>query len=361
MHETPESSTSPNGSLQESIAMPQSSEDRDSSWETWDITEPSETLARGMTATAMPSNSEFGMTAEARNFYWVKGIKDGKENKEEKEGRWSDTYPDHFSDPPENEGTAKYALLVWNRRSQQSWKKFDVDTIIVQSPLIKEALRIILEGYPTLNLNLDSIELRKSFEPFIHRWDRFEKLRAEEHPNPEFKKHLEILWNVLEGELWVRLRTLRDMVAHKTLEFDALYAIFEPGCLIFNTDEYAQDEKRDRVLRLRRPGYTSSKGCYSLDCEYLDWDGERFGWEDETLEIWPYSGMRMVSNLPSFPMAYHPKYEELKQRLVARGKVFEAHKGYHYKAYAGLGVQDTIEFQLKGRVVIDTDGTSHEN
>ena len=81
-----------------------------------------------------------GMECDIKNLY----------QKEDDRGRftWTDKYPDNIDDPAENEITARYAVLVRNKKSFDSRKKLEIDSIVVQSPLLKNALSKILKDYP---------------------------------------------------------------------------------------------------------------------------------------------------------------------------------------------------------------------
>lgn len=54
-------------------------------------------------------------------------------------------------------------------------------SIVIQSPLLKELLGVVLAGYPGVTVDLDRLEFSGRFEPLIHRWTELtaaiEKLR----------------------------------------------------------------------------------------------------------------------------------------------------------------------------------------
>jgi len=71
--------------------------------------------------------------------------------KEDDKGRtsWTDKYPEDLEEAAENETTAKFAILVRNRKSfEDSRKKLEIDSIVVQSPLLKIVLSRVLKDYP---------------------------------------------------------------------------------------------------------------------------------------------------------------------------------------------------------------------
>jgi hypothetical protein len=81
-----------------------------------------------------------GMECDIKNLY----------QKEDAMGRvnWTEKYPEDLDEAAENEITARYAVLVRSKKSFDSRKKLEVDSIVVQSPLLKKVLSKVLEDYP---------------------------------------------------------------------------------------------------------------------------------------------------------------------------------------------------------------------
>lgn len=104
-----------------------------------------------------------GSVSEAKNIY--KGPVDNDGN-----WTWSDKYPDGVEEAAENEETAKYAVVVRNQKSNDSRKKLEAHSIIVQSPQLKAALAEIMVDYPGVSCELSRLEFEAPFKPFVHRW-----------------------------------------------------------------------------------------------------------------------------------------------------------------------------------------------
>ena len=108
-----------------------------------------EALVTALTATPKDSNGtekspekapEVGIECDIKNLY----------QKEDEQGRttWTDKYPDNLDEAAENEITARFAILVRNKKSFDSRKKLEIDSIVVQSPLLKNVLSEVLKDYP---------------------------------------------------------------------------------------------------------------------------------------------------------------------------------------------------------------------
>jgi hypothetical protein len=106
---------------------------------------------------------QVGSVAEAKNIY--KGASDDDGN-----WTWVDKYPDDVEEAAENEETATFAVVVRNQKSNDSRKKLEAHSIIVQSPQIRAALAEIMADYPGVACELTRLEFEAPFKPFVHRW-----------------------------------------------------------------------------------------------------------------------------------------------------------------------------------------------
>lgn len=90
---------------------------------------------------------KLGMKCDLKNLY----------QKEDERGRasWTDKYPEDLDEAAENETTAGFAILVRNKKSFDPRKKLEVDSIVVQSPLLKQVLTKVLKDYPGMLPSLD--------------------------------------------------------------------------------------------------------------------------------------------------------------------------------------------------------------
>lgn len=85
---------------------------------------------------------EAGMECDIKNLY---------QGKEDSRGRftWTEKFPEDLEEAAENELTAAYAILIRHRKCfSDSRKALEIDSIVVQSPLLKKVLGVVLAGYP---------------------------------------------------------------------------------------------------------------------------------------------------------------------------------------------------------------------
>jgi len=165
----------------------------------------------------------------------ISNIKDLYRGPEDNQGRaqWLDKYPEDAEEAAENEETAKYAFIARKKKCFSGRKKFDIDSIIVNSPAVKRVLGEVFRNYPNVTCSLDRLLFHAPFEPFVHRWSEFlEAIKAEKDAST--KTHLELLHKLLKEELKDTIKALEDFIMHGVTTFDYLWTIFHPGCTVYS-------------------------------------------------------------------------------------------------------------------------------
>lgn len=188
------------------------------------------------------AKTKAGMISDVKNLY---------EGKPDSRGRstWVDKYPKDIEEAAENAETARYALLIRNKKCYDGRKKLQMDSIIVQSPLLKLALGQILKDYPGITTTLDRLTFKAPFKPFVHRWSKLVAALKDEE-DEETKQHLDLLHRTMEAELKDDLTARDDYILNKVITWDTAWMIFEPGTVVFG-----QDDKQDCAFRLKSGSY----------------------------------------------------------------------------------------------------------
>ncbi|KAF2093447.1 putative AAA family ATPase [Rhizodiscina lignyota] len=288
-----------------------------------------------------------GTKVEVRNLY--PGPKD-------KNGGWSWSvkYPTDLEEPVENRSSAQYALLVRNRKCYDGRKKLQIDSVVIQSQTIKDALGVALANYPGITTNLSRLEFSPPFQCFVHRWSKFEEVLNNE-TDSEKHAHIKLLHTVLEPELKEIIDEKNDLIKNGVMTFDMVYTLFEPGVLVYN-----RQDGHDRIFKLVDSAYGQNQcGRYfQLRCDYVDFDGENFGYQQTSLMIHDFRGTTPITRLSVLPLSYVPKKESVEATVLTRGHLFEKYAGYHFKAYDGIaidpGMWGPIKYTVNSRVIIDT-------
>jgi hypothetical protein len=263
-------------------------------------------------------------------------------------------YPDDAVAAAENAETARFAFLVRNKISYDSRKTLEIDSIIVQSPLLKEALGVVLEDYPGITTNLQRLVFRAPFQPFVHRWTKLVDV-LETTTDETMRAHLKLFHKVLYEELKDAIAAKNDLVANGVITFEHLWTIFEPGVLV-----YGIDEGKERVFELQSASYQEDRSgvpYLQLYCRGIDWDGDKFGSSSLYLSNFEFEGTKPITRLAYFPLGFHPHEQDLISRLTIRGKVFEKFAGYHFMAYRGTALTygrcGLVKQTVDSRIIID--------
>jgi ATPase family associated with various cellular activities (AAA) len=238
--------------------------------------------------------------------------------------------------------------------SYDSRKKYEIDSVIVQSPLLKESLGIALVDYPGITTSLNRLVFKAPFQSFVHRWSQLTDVL--ESAEGETHTHLKLFYDVLYAELKDAISAKNDLVKNGVITFEHLWTIFEPGTLIFSTDE---GKERVYELSSAQVAVDQRRGMeyLSLYVWGVDWDGEKFGSSYEYLSNYEFEGTMSITKLAAFPLMFHPQKLQLLERLTARGEVFEKFAGYHYQAYQGValgyGRCGLIKHNVDSRIIVD--------
>lgn len=271
-----------------------------------------------------------GMISDVKNLYQSKPDNSGQFS-------WVDKYPDNLEEATENAESARYALLIRNKKCYNGRKSLQIDSIVVQSPLLKKSLGRVLANYHGITTSLERLTFNAPFQPFVHRWTNLVQLLDDES-DPEAKAHLDLFHRTLQTELKDDLKARADFILNGVITYKAIWMIFEPGSSVFSSKD-----NENRAARLVDESYIKTRRgeAYNLICEIVGWDGEDFGIGSTNFLIYEFKGTVKITNLPAYPLEYHPDLAKVKDELVQRGTAFANLSGYHYKNYQGIAIEET--------------------
>jgi hypothetical protein len=277
---------------------------------------------------------------------------------EDDQGRatWIDKMPDDVAEAAENEETAQYAVVVRKKKCFDSRKQFEIDSLVIQSPALKLALAQVLSDYPGVVCSLNRLIFEAPFEPFVHRWADMLAFSEAAHDD-QTRAHFKLLLDILKDELKDSIKAFDDYIAHGIIDFKNLWAIFQPGSMVYSSAYGIVP----RLVRFERGEYRKLDCgmAYSLSCRDVDWDGTRFGYGDETVDLFEFKGLRAITQLRGFPLSFHPNEDTVRKTLAQRGVDFQNLAGANYRMYNGMAIGkdndgNDIKVEVSGRIVIDS-------
>ncbi|XWW97916.1 hypothetical protein V2A60_005912 [Cordyceps javanica] len=290
-----------------------------------------------------------GMVADTKDLF-AKFDADGNRS-------WSDKPPTDLEEAAENETTQKYAIIVRKKKPKRasSSKPLVIDSLIIQSPLLKNALGDILQDYPGITTDVTRLKFFAPFECFVHRWEELEEAVIDEDRDAASREHLRLLHTILSDELGATVQLRKDFLKNKVTDFEHCWLLFTPGCTILT-----QLHGHTVAARFNSGKYveTNCGPMYSISCSYVDWDGVRVGWAEKTTGISQFLGTKPFSNLSCYPLEHHPNRASIETDLRRRGRRWESLQGFRYKAYKGVAVyspdQKTLSRErVDCRIVVD--------
>jgi hypothetical protein len=159
----------------------------------------------------------------------ISTVKNIYKSKKDDDGNWTwvNDYPEDAAEAAENDETEKFALVVRNKKSQDSRKKLEADSIVIQSPWLKKALGEILRDYPGVTCELKRLVFDAPFKPFVHRWADFLKFQRRKSLDETTKDHLKLLHDILKYEIGDTIKAFEDFIKNGVIDFENLWMIFQ--------------------------------------------------------------------------------------------------------------------------------------
>ncbi|EWZ43819.1 hypothetical protein BFJ63_vAg14115 [Fusarium oxysporum f. sp. narcissi] len=271
---------------------------------------------------------EVGMAAETKDIYRKSSWDPWQEWTEEEIG----------VDGRSSQASAKYALIVRREKEHGEIDEsvLSLHSITVQSPLLKKILGPVFKGYKGIKPNLKKLEFHAPFREFFYRWDEFTQAdpRNDSADSSEECSHYKLLADIIRAEIKPRIEQASDLLNNGVISFDYVWTLFEPDIEVYTTVE-----GRDRLFRLSSSNYSKAPDgtvAYVLCARFIDTDGDIFGYTETTLNILPFENVKPILELEVIPARLCPHLDEVKDRLVQRGRVFESLKGIHHRTYSGM-------------------------
>ncbi|KAL9114433.1 MAG: hypothetical protein Q9227_001514 [Pyrenula ochraceoflavens] len=261
----------------------------------------------------------------------------------------------------------KYAFTV---RRRFDWEHKYLDTIVdIKSQPLKDALAHIFNGVSGISMavktpNVDPnmlflfLEEMRAYAEELKSSAKTLRDKKSRRTASAKSKHLKLVVKYLDTDYADTKKTLYPLLDNKTISFDLLWALFKPNSIIYSPTYGDTEEPRAFKIEHAYKHCHPTKGIfYSIEGQYLEYDGKNFGHGKLRLEVPSFKGIRKVASLDCYPLEYHEDKEAVKELLIKRGKAFVALKGTHYRQYAGMAYvktkKGTQKLSTNGRVMVD--------
>jgi hypothetical protein len=247
-------------------------------------------------------------------------------------------------DPDANE----WDQYIFTVRRQFDWEhKYESTFVDIRSKALKDAIQHVMQDVKGVSLVQDTpsldpnmlflyLEEMRTYMNQLKKSGRKEKKKKARKVAATKAQHLKVLIKYLDKDFAEIKKTLYPLLENDMITFDLLWALYKPNIIVY-TPTY-NDNEQPRAFRIEYATKESSfmNGTwYSVEGRYLEYDGKAFGMGSMHADVPSFKGSRKISSLSCYPLKYHKNVEELKAKLIERGKKFVALKGMNYRFHKG--------------------------
>ncbi|KAI1113380.1 hypothetical protein F5Y14DRAFT_213449 [Nemania sp. NC0429] len=289
---------------------------------------------------------------------------------------------DEDGEPIESEGELQTTIKEDNSEYAFILKRFVFDStsqnsgsseINITNPELWDLLKFHLRWYPYHIFSDSPVTLNSPFEPIVFSWDLLEAASKDgADTNRQAKDDLKLLLDTISSgksgdqklDKFFKSRSNYKGQQQETVQFDDLWTIFAPGTLIYGKPFQNEDQvfvvKDSRWPWPRQGARPGEYPPWSLEAWSYDWDGSSFRRTIYILNFEHFDGHKPVTTLPYYPLKMHADPEEVRSRLIKRGKLFQRYcntknesRMFDYKGYAIL--------EKKGFSGMKTEDADHQH
>jgi len=80
-----------------------------------------------------------------------------------------------------------------------------------------------------------------------------------------------------------------------------------------------------------------------LTLAYIDYNGKGFGVANSKVTLRAFEGLEKITELPVYPLIYHPRHKAIRRTLITRGRRFDTFFGRHYAEYADVALGEVVD------------------
>lgn len=241
---------------------------------------------------------------------WVEGLPRGLQDE-------SDDSDEEDEGPP---------IIIRRKRTGGGSNPFSIHAVEIRDKEMRRVLVDVFDGFDGLWPGLRYLTFLAPFRQFYYRWDAFEEA-IEECDDEDLLTRLKALRGIIRSQLKSAFTISKEMIANGVITIDYLWTLFRPGELVYMQD----DNGNDQALHVK--SVQASPWNFQLACQYVDFDGIKFGYVDSSVQIPHFPGTKQITELNIYPLCHHKDVDSIKERLLLRGERFRDFTGVHYKSY----------------------------
>lgn len=216
--------------------------------------------------------------------------------------------------------TQKYAISIRHRKTDTRNVQRLKD-IVIRSAEMRELLEKCIPSLSDhFNKEEKGIVLAPPFQSLFFHWQKIENVLLDEHDGTFVNKHAQLLYHTLKEIYDNRFGKWKEMTSAGEITFDLVWTLFLPGTDVLS---FAGAEKV--ISKVTQTTYSKDflgNSWWTTQEEYIEWDGNNFGWASTSTAIPCFSGRRKITKLPVCPLKYRFDESQLINHVADRGRVF---------------------------------------
>lgn len=290
-----------------------------------------------------------------------------------------------------------YSSFIFTVRRVFDYENKYVETLCdIKSTLLKDALNSILGEVKGVSLVEDIPEVDPNmlfnFLPELSAWvEKASSATVEVKEKKESKKplppgapavltteekkqqidHVKLIIEYLNKDYETTKNTLYPLLENHMITFDLLWAVLKPGTIMYTTCAGSNEPRAFKLDYATKESSFMRGRWWSIEGKFLEYDGRDgkskdssgddkggFGWGTVMVDIDYFKGARKIGSLAAYPLPYRKDKDEMREKLVERGKKFVALAGMQYKAHEGLAFmkkkRQYAKVHVTGRIMVDS-------
>jgi hypothetical protein len=215
----------------------------------------------------------------------------------------------------------KYALVV---RRRMDYEENVLDTTLeIQSPVIQNALKIILEDNSYLNLNARPIKIRKPYEVLFHYRHELRAYAASQERTEEEKMAMNLLVRFIYIDFGPIEKEYEQLASKNMITFPLLWTLFRAEDLIIDQANFYQQASRAISSKFV---FEKNRAFYEIECWNWGYNGTHFGPSYQTLRIDEFTGAKKIVEIGVYPFRTLSKKDQahILAEFVARGRAWRS-------------------------------------
>ncbi|KAJ4300797.1 hypothetical protein N0V90_002885 [Kalmusia sp. IMI 367209] len=239
-----------------------------------------------------------------------------------------------------------------------------IHSIEIKSRTLQCFLDKIFHDYPNWYPDDSPYTFFPPFNPLLHRWEAIQDaIQAE--VDKTLRDELDMFRTEMEPLLANHISSLKEVERTSILTFDQLWLVLAPGD--FAVSSIGGNACLFKIVAAKRYDYgdegydgdrlDNDNPYWMLTLGQIDWNGAQSGFAISSAKLRYFEESKLIQRLPYYPFKFATDRENLREKLLRRGRKFEALRGFHVtncngKKFVQQGRCQSVE-PIAGRFIVD--------